>query len=638
MGGAVCIQEISRMEESKGLSGIFGQFKKIFWIVNTLELFERGAYYGTMAVLGVHVVETILGGGHNAEAIWGALYAMLIILLYFIPLVSAALAEKYGYRLVLLGAFGILIIGYFLLFFVKPYQLTFLIFGLILLGIGAGAFKPIISASIAHVTLDAQRNLAYSIYYWMINLGAFMFPLMIGFIFPTVQLFHFVFLISTVLIGINLAISFFLYEDPIESQKLLSIGKAINRILPALKDKKFAILLLIYSGFWFMFAYNHTFLPIYMVQFKRMPLWFVVAWLATINPGTIIILGPFLGKLIEKYKSLNVMMTGILIFCLGLIINGFSNSSELFVLGIIIFSIGEFITHPGFISYVSKIAPKDMVAIYMGCIFISTGLGNAVGGAVQGVWYSYFARSLSMPKIYISLVIAVGLLTLICFIIYNRWMISERLKTEPSAKVDTGLWTKPITAGVVLLFIPVTIYGAYLGGTNMFYGDEETQEYFIPLSDFEEFPYELDEIHGSANENSQTQEIIDITHPNIKEIIFTLTWRDEEDSSYRHNNMPDEFELSVKPPEGSELTSEPTENPRNGEGEIVIVVDIEGIFTPEKAPFLNGTGQYNVTILCNVCGDQEPTIPDIINLRTETDSRNDWFLEVTYIYYREPYY
>ncbi len=102
------------MEESKGLSGIFGQFKKIFWIVNTLELFERGAYYGTMAVLGVHVVETILGGGHNAEAIWGALYAMLIILLYFIPLVSAALAEKYGYRMVLLGAFGILIIGYFL--------------------------------------------------------------------------------------------------------------------------------------------------------------------------------------------------------------------------------------------------------------------------------------------------------------------------------------------------------------------------------------------------------------------------------------------------------------------------------------------------------------------------------------------
>ena len=50
--------------------GFFSQFTKMFWVVNSLELFERWAYYGTMAVLGVHVVETLLGGGANAEATW----------------------------------------------------------------------------------------------------------------------------------------------------------------------------------------------------------------------------------------------------------------------------------------------------------------------------------------------------------------------------------------------------------------------------------------------------------------------------------------------------------------------------------------------------------------------------------------
>ena len=105
-------------EEAKYKSsskGFFSQFTKMFWVVNSLELFERGAYYGTMAVLGVHVVETLLGGDANAEATWGVLYAMLIILLYFVPLVSAALTEKYGYKNILLPAFGIMITGYFLL-------------------------------------------------------------------------------------------------------------------------------------------------------------------------------------------------------------------------------------------------------------------------------------------------------------------------------------------------------------------------------------------------------------------------------------------------------------------------------------------------------------------------------------------
>lgn len=629
--------------DRKGLGGIFRQFNKPFWIVNAFELFERGAYYGTMSVLGVHVTYYLLENDPSAAAVWGMLYAMLIVLLYFIPLVSAALALKYGYKNVLFVCYGLMLIGYFSLSAVTPGQFGFLVFCFLMIGIGAGAFKPIISSTIAHVTGEEQRNLAYSIYYWMINLGATIVPLSIGLytyftygvgdenVLAGMGVYYFVGAISGVLVVINTFILIFLFRNPVEPDKELSIGSALKRIAPAFRDTKFVILLVIYSGFWFMFAYNHTFLPVLMVDFARMPDWFQLAFLATINPGTIIILGPFLGKLVEKYKSLNVMMVGISIFCIGLAINGFSNSSELFVIGIIIFSIGEFITHPGFISYVSKISPKDKIPIYMGAIFISTGLGNAAGGVVHGFWYNYFARTLFMPQVYVSLVIAVGLLTLICFILYNRWIIRDTLTKDPSAKVDTGIWTKPITAGIVLLFIPITIWGAFLGGTHLYVGEEEEIEY---VPDWEN-DYTLTDggpitDTGFAYEGEDTVSTIEIDDINILDITFILTWVDESDATGpgSYENQPDEFSFEVVTPDGLTLESEPFENPQGGQGSISISLE----YQLDRDPFENGTGLYNLTVRCENAGDQTPLV-SIFGLRDITDDGNNWSMDIMYHYY-----
>jgi dipeptide/tripeptide permease len=98
------------------LSSIFGSFNKTFWVVNAFELFERGAYYGTMSVMAVHVVNNLA----IDRATWGALYSFLIVLLYFIPLFSAALAEKIGFKLMLVVAYSLMVIGYISLYFVDP--------------------------------------------------------------------------------------------------------------------------------------------------------------------------------------------------------------------------------------------------------------------------------------------------------------------------------------------------------------------------------------------------------------------------------------------------------------------------------------------------------------------------------------
>ncbi|UCE74709.1 MAG: MFS transporter, partial [Methanomassiliicoccales archaeon] len=468
------VVEPPQMGEEK--KGFFSQFPKIYWVADALELFERGAYYGMLAVMSYHMAKNL---GIDAVTI-GLLFSLLLFFSYFWPLFASALAEKFGYRQVIMVSFGLLMSGYFMTSTLQAGTLPLFVIALLLMGFGAGTFKPLISATIAHVTKAEQRNLAYSLYYWFINFGAFITPLILGFAFPAEESYYWIFVVSGVLIGVNVAITLLWYSNPIEPQRDLSVPQAFKKIMPALQDKKFRTLIIIYAGFWFMYAVNHSFLPLYMMDFHRMPGWFTVQWLAIINPGTIIVVGPGLGKFMEKYKSLNVMMVGIIIYCIGVLLTFGSNSEVLFVIGIIVYSIGEFIVHPGFIAYVSKIAPKDKVAIYMGAIFIATGVGIVAGPAIMGVWYSTFVEQSHMPKLFGTLIVAVGVLTFACFILYNRWINKLAKEEDPTYEQDTSMWSKVVTAVVALMFIPIVIGVGFVGGTDTFYGEEEVVTHAPP--------------------------------------------------------------------------------------------------------------------------------------------------------------
>jgi MFS family permease len=619
--------DLKAPEADKGRLGqIFKSFPKLFWVVNAFELFERGAYYSTMAVLGVHIVLNL----EIERDTWGLMYSFLIVLLYFVPLFSAALADKIGYKTMLLVSFSLMGIGYTALTFVQVGQLGFLFVAFFFVGMGAGLFKPIISATIAHVTPEVQRNLAYSIYYWMINLGAVVFPFSVGIFFPDSAIYQWVFLLSTALVAVNIAILIMLYRNPVEPQPDLKVSHALLRIVPALRDRWFVILLVIYAGFWFMFAYMHTFLPVMMVEFGRMPEWFTAPFLAVINPFTIVLLGPLLSIYIAKYKSLNVMMMGMVIFIIGFAMNGMSSTRLLFVGGIIIFSIGEFIVHPGFISYVSKIAPKDKVAIYLACIFISTGLGQLVGGFMHGWWYNEFGFNQQRPQVYVALVVSVGLLSLIGFIWYNRRQIQETLKRDPGAEVDTSLWTKPITALVVVMFIPLAIWGAWVAGPMPLITGPE-----VPDDGTDWTTYDM--ITGSQSfseytgENDAAATLFTIGEENVIDVTFTLTWTDEADATARHTNEPDEMAIEIASPDGRVLDADFRSNSQGGAGQVSLTVD----FDPDKDPYINGTGDWEATIIVGNCGDQVLWRPSV-GIFDQPDNGNAWDLSVSYRYYQKP--
>ena len=121
----------------------YKSFPSNFWTVITMEFFERGSYYGVMSVLSVYLVMSKADGGlgFSRESV-GAIKSTITPLLYLLPILAGALADRFGYRRTLMMAFTVMSTGYFLTSLSTSYGMVFM--SLILMAVGAGFFKPVI--------------------------------------------------------------------------------------------------------------------------------------------------------------------------------------------------------------------------------------------------------------------------------------------------------------------------------------------------------------------------------------------------------------------------------------------------------------------------------------------------------------
>ena len=128
-------------------------FPRVFWVANVMELFERAAYYGLNSVLAVYLTDKVAAGGLGfTEQSVGFLQSLIYAFTYVIPIAGGALADRYGYRRMLIFSFCILSTGYFVAGNVTAYGTVFA--ALLLMATGAGLFKPIISGTLARTTTE----------------------------------------------------------------------------------------------------------------------------------------------------------------------------------------------------------------------------------------------------------------------------------------------------------------------------------------------------------------------------------------------------------------------------------------------------------------------------------------------------
>ena len=171
------------------------------WALFTTEMWERFCYYGMRALLVLYLISTLTD--KNPGFAWSQddanrLYGIFTGLVYFFPLFGGFIADKFlgQHRSVLLGG-SLMALGEFCLFYSEyfrqhahstvtlesaPAAFCCFIFGLFLITLGNGFFKPCISVMVGELyeKNDPRRDDAFNIFYMGINVGAFLAPLVAG--------------------------------------------------------------------------------------------------------------------------------------------------------------------------------------------------------------------------------------------------------------------------------------------------------------------------------------------------------------------------------------------------------------------------------------------------------------------------
>ncbi len=430
------------------------RFPFLFWLVVVFEFFERGSYYGVMSIFSVYLTDHLGFAKGDVGLIKGTIQPLL----YFLPIFTGALADRFGYRRTLLVAFALLGCGYLLTSQATDYAAVFL--SLVVMAIGAGTFKPVISGTIARTTDETNSTLGFGIFYWSINLGAFLFPLILVPYLKNNIGWDWVIISAAIGTGILLIPTALFFKEPPRKEVDNSAPKKdLLRTLtdaleifyspfvllfkrapdPRYRDHwRFLLMIFLYSGFWVLYFQMFDSVLWYVRDYVDASSlnnavngmlasvgigykWFFdIEHVTVINAGTIIVLQLFISNIVKDRAAMPTMIAGIIMGTAGMAILAISTNIWVFIIGTVIFSIGEMTAHPKFISYVGQTAPQDKVAMYMGYLFLYGVIGSSIGGVLGANLYVLFVDELHQPATLWLIFSGIGVATIVGLLLYNR--------------------------------------------------------------------------------------------------------------------------------------------------------------------------------------------------------------------------
>jgi dipeptide/tripeptide permease len=398
----------------------FRLFSKNFWIANVMELFERWAWYGFYNALALYLtLSKDTGALGFSQAEMGIIMGTGSMLLYFLPVITGALADKIGYKKVLLISFTMYVTGYFMLATFDSFGGVF--FAFLYTAVGGAFFKPIISGTIAKETNEKNASVGFGIFYMMVNIGAFLGPFIAGLIYKVSW--NYVFGMSMGAIALNYLFVLIFFKEPVSIKNNVPLSKSIvqafKNIGTALSDIKYLLFLFIMIGFWT--AYNQFFysFPVFVEQwgdtthiFRDIHSIFPAfaqsigtsegsisaVTLTSIDAFFIIAFQIIISSFVMRFKPLNAMIGGILVLSIGLGLMFATQNGWFLILGIFIFGLGEMSSSPKFTEYIGRIAPADKKALYMGTSFLPIAAAHQLSGFLVGNIYEPMADKFTLLK------------------------------------------------------------------------------------------------------------------------------------------------------------------------------------------------------------------------------------------------
>ncbi len=419
-------------------------FPGLFWTGNSIEILERFAYYGLYMGFQIYATKTVLEGGLGwSKGQLGDVQSIFLFLSYGVPLISGVLADRYGFKRMLLISYLLYLPGFLFLIVTREYLAVLLV--MCLIAVAAGIFKPLIAGTVRLTTDQTNRTLGFGVFYLMVNVGAFFGPMIAGAL--RTRSWNYSFLASAIAVILMSGITMIWYRNPItiqqDPEKRPPLSQHLKEIVPFLKDPKILMFILIFGvlieiPFWAffnlcpMFVDNYVRTDVLYQSFSSiLGTGFVdlfstadhrIAGETLAHTALYIILFQLLvTRVTERRRSIPTVASGILIMFLGCVGLWAStgNLPGLMFLGTVLFAFGEMACMPRFEQYLISMLPREKTGLGGGLIRIPVAIGAGLSGFTITRLYGVFENA-GQPQI-IWLVLGGTLLTgFLAMYIYDR--------------------------------------------------------------------------------------------------------------------------------------------------------------------------------------------------------------------------
>lgn len=444
---------------------------KGLYLLFATEMWERFSYYGMRGLLTLYLTKATIEGGlgfDDAEAgLWYGIYTGLV---YLTPIFGGWLADNFiGQRRSITIGGIMMALGQFALFKSSIDSLTYFYLGLILLIIGNGFFKPNISTIVGQLypAGDTRKDSAFTIFYMGINLGAFLAPLVCGYLAEdlfavkdaaTGAVSRYGFNYGFLAAGLGMVLGQLLFN--ILGQRYLGeLGKEPGAKLqkaeaaksgqvdpPLTKEEKnrlsvIIIMMMFNIFFWAGFEQAGSSISLYTDRYIDRHVgildWTVpTSWFQSVNPLFIVLLGPvftWLWTYLAKNKKepntiikmgLGMILLGVGFFLMigaalergGDVADTAVKANLMWLVGTyLIHTMGELCLSPVGLSMVTKLAPLRLGSLMMGVWFLSSFIANFLSG-----YLVQFFATMGAQTIFTIISVVVIVLGLTVLIISNQ--------------------------------------------------------------------------------------------------------------------------------------------------------------------------------------------------------------------------
>jgi len=428
-------------------------FGRAFWMLNSIEMFERLAFYTLRVMAPIYIMQADDPGGlHLTAQNKGVIYAWWAVFQSILPMATGGFADRYGYKATMTFSISMMTVGYVLVALLRdivwlPAKLDgnglelisaldrsnfwSLFISIMVLATGTAFFKPSIQGSLAQNLTKDRSSVGWGIFYWVVNVGAFVGHWIPAVVFALAgehskEAWRNLFLLSAVFMSCNFILLFTFKDVPSGAEKHGSPLAVLWRTVVNILEPRLITWLIIMSCFWLMMYQLWDLQPNFISDWiDSSPLAHGLKWLpgplyaavtdetprgpqipqqVLLSLNSLFIIAGVVGMawLTRRMRTLTAMCGGMILATAGVLVAGLTMSPWMLVLGIVCFSLGEMTTGPKKNEYLGLIAPPGKKGLYLGYVNIPVGVGVFAGSWIAGEVYGRYGEKATLALRYIA--------------------------------------------------------------------------------------------------------------------------------------------------------------------------------------------------------------------------------------------